>query len=65
MHSLRKFADHKAQIIPMNGTDALLLLFLLFFAIISGGTDHPEQPHAQSPFLFPIVFGVRKINGVD
>ena len=29
--------------------------------IFSGKVYHPEPPHAQSLFLFPIVFGTNKI----
>ena len=30
--------------------------------IFSGEVYHPEPPHAQSLFLFPIVFGVNLIH---
>ena len=33
--------------------------------IFSGGVYHPRPPHAQSLFLFPIVFGVNLIHFFD
>ena len=33
--------------------------------IFSGCVCHPEQLHAQSPFLFPIVFGINLIPFLD
>ena len=53
-HNLRKSANCKAQISSMcgvNDTD-------LCVAIFSGCVCHLEQLHAQSPFLFPIVFSI-------
>ena len=33
--------------------------------IFSGKVYHPEPPHAQSLFLFPIVFGINLIHFFD
>ena len=33
--------------------------------IFSGNVDYPEPPHAQSLFLFPIVFGKNLIHFFD
>ena len=34
-------------------------------SIFSGKVYHPEPPHAQSLFLFPIVFGINLIQFFD
>ena len=57
---LRKSADRKAQIRKtyFSSADWFVLCDLQIF---SGKVYHrdPEQPHAQSLFLFPIVFGIK------
>ena len=54
---LRKSADRKAQIrkafVQFSG-----LICALRSVDFSGKVYHPEPPHAQSLFLFPIVFGI-------
>ena len=60
-HNLRKSASCKAQISAMcrvNDTDLCMRCDLQIF---SGCVCHLEQ-HAQSPFLFPIVFSVNFIS---
>ena len=67
-HHLRKPADRKAQISSVTGTNAFLicafrsadfLRWCLFVFIPQA------QPHAQSLFLFPIVFGINFIHFSD
>ena len=56
-HNLRKSANCKAQISTMcgvNDTD----LCVCDLQISSGCVCHLEQLHAQSIFLFPIVFSI-------
>ena len=55
-HNLRKFANCKAQISTMFGVDIDLCVAICKFFL--GCVCHLEQLHAQSPFLFPIVFGI-------
>ena len=54
---LRKSTDRKAQIrkafVQFSG-----LICALRSVDFSGKVYHPEPPHAQSLFLFPIVFGI-------
>ena len=56
-HHLRKSADRKAQIrkafVPLTE-----LICAFRSADFSGGVIPQAQPHAQSLFLFPIVFGI-------
>ena len=56
---LRKSTDRKAQIrksfVQFRG-----LICALRSEISSGKVYHPEPPHAQSLFLFPIVFGINR-----
>ena len=42
-------------------TPHIVLICALQFQIFSGCVCHLEQLHAQSPFLFPIVFGINLI----
>ena len=58
---LRKSTDRKAQISPLNWTNAFLICALRSVDF-SGKVYHPEPPHAQSLFLFPIVFGINLIH---
>ena len=62
-HHLRKSADRKAHISPVSGTNARLpdLCFSIcrFFQVVF---ILRAQPHAQSLFLFPIVFGINLIH---
>ena len=54
-HNLRKSANRNAQISVIHSaycTDFVLCNLQIF----SGCVCHLEQLHAQSPFLFPIVF---------
>ena len=57
---LRKSTDRKAQIrkafVQFCG-----LICALRSVDFSGKVYHPEPPHAQSLFLFPIVFGINFI----
>ena len=54
---LRKSADRKAQIrkafVQFSG-----LICALRSVYFLSKVYHPEPPHAQSLFLFPIVFGI-------
>ena len=56
---LRKSADRKAQmrkaVVQFSGLINFMLCDLQSF---SGKVYHPEEPRAQSLFLFPTVFGV-------
>ena len=55
-HNLRKTANCKAQISTMGGVNDTDLCVAI--CIFSGCVCHLEQLHAQSPFLFPIVFSI-------
>ena len=61
---LRKSTDRKAQIrkafVQFSG-----LICALRYVDFSGKVYHPEPPHAQSLFLFPIVFGINLIHFFD
>ena len=59
-HNLRKSANRNAQISVINSAHRTDLCFAIcrFF---SGCVCHLEQLHAQSPFLFPIVFSINLI----
>ena len=58
-HNLRKSANCKAQISTMCGVNASWHWFVRCdLQIFSGCVCHLEQLHAQSPFLFPIVFSI-------
>ena len=60
---LKKSTDRKAQIrkafVQFSGLICALrsVDFLRY-----GKVYHPEPPHAQSLFLFPIVFGINSLN---
>ena len=63
-HNLRKSANRNAQISTMcgvNDTDLCVAILQIF----SGCVCHLEQLHAQSPFLFPIVFSINLIPFFD
>ena len=63
-HHLRKSADRKAQISPVSETNLPDLCFSI--CRFSQVVFIPQvQPHAQSPFLFPIVFGINFIHFFD
>ena len=61
---LRKSTDRKAQISPLNWTNAFLIC-----ALRSGFSQvrfiHPKPPHARSLLLFPIVLGINLIHFFD
>ena len=61
---LRKSTDRKAQISPLNWTNAFLICALRSVDF-SAKVYHPEPPHAQSLFLFPIVFGINLVHFFD
>ena len=63
-HNLRKSANRTAQISVIHFahcTDFVLCNLQIF----SGCACHLEQLHAQSPFLFPIVFSINLIPFLD
>ena len=53
-----KIAKHKSVTCWFSSVDWFVLCDLQIF---SGSVYHPEPPHAQSLFLFPIVFGINWI----
>ena len=62
-HHLRKSADRKAQISPVSGTNAFLICTFWSADFLSWCLYIPRaQPHAQSLFLFPIVFGINLVH---
>ena len=63
-HNLRKSANRNAQISVIHSAHCTDLCFAIcrFF---SGCVCHLEQLHAQSPFLFPIVFSINLIPFFD
>ena len=61
---LRKSTYRKVQISPLNWTNAFLICALRCVDF-SGKVYHPKPPHAQSLFLFPIVFGINLIHFFD
>ena len=63
-HHLRKSADRKAQISPERNEHLPDLCFSI--CRFSQVVFIPRaQPHAQSLFLFPIVFGINLIHFFD
>ena len=62
---LSKSADRKAQTSPVRRRNAFLICDLQIFSAIKVCVHYLEQPHAQSLFLFPIVFGVNLIHFLD
>ena len=63
-HNLRKSANRNAQISVIHSahcTDLCVAILQIF----SGCVCHLEQLHAQSPFLFPIVFSINLIPFFD
>ena len=61
---LRKSTDRKAQI-RKAFVQLSRLICALRSQIFSGKVYDPEPPHAQSLFLFPIVFGINLIEFFD
>ena len=61
-HHLRKSADRKAQFSPVSGTNAFLICAFRSADFLRWCLSPPAQPHAQSLFLFPIVFGINLIH---
>ena len=60
---MRKSTDRKAQISPLSWTNAFDSWFVLCdLQIFSCKVYHTEPHHAQSLFLFPIVFGINLIH---
>ena len=59
-HNLRKSANRNTQISVIHSAHCTDLCFYNL-QIFSGCVCHLEQLHAQSPFLFPIVFGINLI----
>ena len=64
-HHLRKSADRKAQISSVSGTNAFLILCFSICRFSQVVFIPQAQPHAQSLFLFPIVFGINLIHFFD
>ena len=63
-HNLRKSANRNAQISVIHSAHCTDLCFAILL-IFSGCVCHLEQLHAQSPFLFPIVFSINLIPFFD
>ena len=55
---MRKSANCKAQIRTMCGVNDTDLCIAICRFSHAGCVCHLEQLHAQSPFLFPIVFSI-------
>ena len=64
-HNLRKSANHNTQISVIHSAHYTDLCMLCNLQIFSGCVCHLEQLHAQSPFLFPIVFSINLIPFFD
>ena len=64
-HHLRKPADRKAQISSVSGTNAFLICAFRSADFLRWCLFPQAQPHAQSLFLFPIVFGINLIHFFD
>ena len=64
-HNLRKSANHTAQISIIHSAHCTDLCFAIYLQIFSGCACHLEQLHAQSPFLFHIVFSINLIPFFD
>ena len=64
-HHLRKPADRKAQISSVSGTNAFLICAFRSADFLRWCLFPKAQPHAQSLFLFPIVFGINLIHFFD
>ena len=64
-HHLRKSADRKAQISSVSGTNAFLICAFRSADFLKVVFIPQAQPHAQSLFLFPIVFGINLIHFFD
>ena len=58
---LRKSTDRKAQIRKAFVQLSRLICALRSVDFFSGKVYHPEPPHAQCLFLFPIVFGINSL----
>ena len=64
-HHLRKSADRKAQISSVSGTNAFLILCFSICRFPQVVFIPQAQTHAQSLFLFPIVFGINLTHFFD
>ena len=64
-HHLRKSADQKAQISSVSGTNAFLICAIPIRRFSQVVFIPRAQPHTQSLFLFPIVFGINLIHFFD
>ena len=62
---LRKSTDCKAQIRKAFVQFSGLICALRSVDFFSGKVFHPEPPHAQSLFLFPIVFGINFVPPIE
>ena len=63
-HNLRKSANRNAQISAIHSAHCTDFV-LCNLQNLSGCVCHLEQIHAQSPFLFPIVFSINLISFFD
>ena len=63
-HNLKKSANRNAQISVIHSAHCTDLCFAILL-IFSGCVCHLEQLHAQSPFLFPIVYSINLIPFFD
>ena len=64
-HHLRKSEDRRVQISPVSGKNAFLILCFSICRISLVVFIPRAQNHAQSLFLFPIVFGIHLIHCFD
>ena len=64
-HHLRKSADRKAQISPVSEKNAFLICAFRSADFLRWCLFTQVQPHAQSLFLFPIVFRINLIHFFD
>ena len=64
-HHLRNLQIEKAQISSVSGTNAFLILCFSICRFSQVVFIPQAQPHAQSLFLFPIVFGINLIHFFD
>ena len=64
-HHLRKSANRKAQISSVSGTNAFLICAFRSADFSQVVFIPQSQPHAQSLFLIPIVFGINLIHFFD
>ena len=64
-HHLRKFADRKAQVSPVSGTNAFLNFVLFDLQIFPAGVYPPSATSRTSSFSISIVFGINFIHFFD